>query len=72
MTQTKLKRGACAGRLLDALFALPALLGLSGLALAQVDQASITGVVRDQNNAVVVGATVTVKNERTGEVRTAS
>ncbi|HEY9434256.1 MAG TPA: carboxypeptidase regulatory-like domain-containing protein [Blastocatellia bacterium] len=72
MTQTKLKRGACAGRLLDALFALTALLGLSGLALAQVDQASITGVVRDQNNAVVVGATVTVKNERTGEVRTAS
>jgi hypothetical protein len=72
MTQTEPKRGACAGRLLDALFALAALLGLSGLALAQVDQASITGVVRDQNNAVVASATVTVKNERTGEVRTAS
>lgn len=71
MTQTEPKRGACASRLLHTLFALAALLGLSGLALAQGDQASITGVVRDQNNAVVAGATVTVKNERTGEVRTA-
>jgi hypothetical protein len=42
------------------------------MALAQIDQASITGVVRDQANAVVAGATVTVKNERTGEVRTAN
>ena len=72
MTQTEPKRGACAGRLLGALFALAALLGLSGMALAQVDQARVTGVVRDQANAVVVGATVAIKNERTGEVRTAN
>src|SRR5215468_8895908 len=72
MTQKEPKRGACAGRLLRALFALAALLGLSGMALAQIDQASITGVVRDQANAVVAGATVTIKNERTGEVRTAT
>jgi hypothetical protein len=72
MTQTEPKRGACASRLLGALFALVALLGLSGMALAQIDQASITGVVRDQANAVVAGATVNVKNERTGEVRTAN
>jgi Carboxypeptidase regulatory-like domain len=72
MTQTEPKRGACAGRLLGALFALAALLGLSGMASAQVDQASISGMVRDQANAVVVAATVTVRNERTGEVRTAN
>jgi len=72
MTQTEHKRGACAGRLLNTLFVLAALLGLSGVALAQIDQASISGVVRDQANAIVAGATVTVKNERTGEVRTAN
>src|SRR5262245_12384253 len=72
MTQTEPKRGACAGRLLGALFALATLLGLSGMALAQIDQASISGVVRDQANAVVAGATITIKNERTGEVRTAN
>jgi len=72
MTQTEHKRGACAGRLLNTLFVLVALLGLSGRALAQIDQASISGVIRDQANAVVAGATVTVKNERTGEVRTAN
>src|SRR5215510_11853380 len=72
MTQTEPKRGACAGRLLNTLFVLAALLGLSGMALGQIDQASISGVVRDQASAVVAGATVTVKNERTGEVRTAN
>src|SRR5262245_27748867 len=72
MTQTEHKRGACAGRLLNTLFVLAALLGLSGMALAQIDQASISGVIRDQASAVVAGATVTVKNERTGEVRTAN
>src|SRR5262247_453814 len=72
MTQTEHKRGACAGRLLNTLFVLVALLGLSGRALAQIDQASISGAVRDQANAVVAGATVNVKNERTGEVRTAN
>ncbi len=38
-------------------------------ALAQTDQAGFTGTVRDQSGAFVTGATVTVKNERTGESR---
>ncbi len=72
MTQTERKLGVRASRLLHILFALAALAGLSVEATAQVDQAHVTGVVHDQNNAVVVGATVTVKNERTGDVRTAT
>jgi hypothetical protein len=38
-------------------------------AFAQTDQGRITGTVRDQTKAIVPGATVTVKNERTGEER---
>jgi hypothetical protein len=38
-------------------------------AFAQVDQGRFTGTVRDQTNAFVAGATVKVKNERTGEER---
>ncbi|MFN7946593.1 MAG: TonB-dependent receptor [Blastocatellia bacterium] len=49
---------------------LAALTGLN--ALAQVDQARITGLVKDQTSAVVSGVTVTAKNERTGEERTAT
>ncbi len=45
---------------------------LATIAFAQVDQARIKGVVRDQNNAVVPGATVTIKNDRTGDLRTAT
>ena len=37
---------------------------------AQTDQGRIVGTVRDQANAVVPGATITIKNERTGEERT--
>jgi hypothetical protein len=37
---------------------------------AQNDQGRFTGTVRDQTNAFVAGATVKVKNERTGEERT--
>ena len=44
----------------------------SGLsAIAQTD-ARVIGVVRDQTNAVIPNATVLVKNERTGEERTAT
>src|SRR5262249_781186 len=44
---------------------------LSGLLVtAQVDQARIVGVVRDPSKATISGATVVVKNERTGEQRT--
>jgi hypothetical protein len=44
---------------------------LPAVALAQTDQGRISGTVRDQSNAFVANATVTVKNERTGETRTA-
>jgi hypothetical protein len=44
---------------------------LMGVAIfGQGDQARISGTVRDQSGAVIPGATITVKNERTGEVRT--
>src|SRR5262245_19004637 len=73
MTQAERKRSISfgrVGRLLNILLALTTLVGLPGVMLAQIDQARISGVVHDQNNAVVPGATITVKNERTGEVRT--
>ena len=38
---------------------------------AQTDSGRISGTVRDQSNAFVAGASVTVKNEKTGEVRSA-
>jgi carboxypeptidase family protein len=41
------------------------------LLLAQVDQGRIAGTVRDQSNAFATATPVTVKNERTGEARTA-
>ena len=44
----------------------------SPLAAAQTDTGRIAGVVRDPNGAVVNGAIVTAKNERTGEERTAT
>ncbi len=40
-------------------------------ALAQ-DQARVTGSVRDQANAIIPNATITVKNEKTGEERTST
>src|SRR5438132_4479012 len=36
---------------------------------AQSDTGSITGTVRDQNGAIVPGASITAKNQRTGEER---
>ena len=39
--------------------------------IAQSDSGRIVGIVHDQNKAVVPGAKVTIKNERTGEERTA-
>ncbi len=47
-----------------------ALLGMQFAASAQTEQAHIIGTIRDANNAVVPGAAVTVRNERTGEERT--
>ncbi|HST53504.1 MAG TPA: TonB-dependent receptor [Pyrinomonadaceae bacterium] len=54
------------------LLACAALLLVQSFALAQTDTGRITGTVRDANNAVVPGATVTAKNERTGEQRSAT
>jgi hypothetical protein len=45
---------------------------ISASAFAQTDQGKVTGNVRDQTSAFVSGAAITVKNERTGETRTAS
>ncbi|HWO01275.1 MAG TPA: carboxypeptidase regulatory-like domain-containing protein [Blastocatellia bacterium] len=39
------------------------------MASAQTDRGRISGTVRDQNKAVIQGASVTVKNEGTGEER---
>jgi Carboxypeptidase regulatory-like domain/TonB dependent receptor len=50
-------------------FMLAAQLLLGSLAIAQTDQGRIVGTVRDSNNAVVPGATLTIKNERTAEER---
>src|ERR1700737_431998 len=41
-------------------------------ALAQGDNGKISGTVKDQNGAIVPGATVTATNDRTGEERTAN
>ena len=41
-------------------------------AFAQSATGSLAGFVRDQNGAIVPGATVTAKNQRTGEERTAT
>jgi hypothetical protein len=46
--------------------------GLPRLAFAQNDSGRIAGTVRDQTDAVVGDASVTVKNERTGESRAAT
>jgi len=47
-------------------------LATSSLIHAQTDRGRIGGVVTDANGAVVRGASVVVKNERTGEERTAT
>ena len=47
-------------------------LATSSLIHAQTDHGRIGGVVTDANGAVVRGASVVVKNERTGEERTAT
>jgi len=43
---------------------------LATAAFGQTDQARVAGTVRDQTNAVIQGATITIKNDRTGDQRT--
>src|ERR1700686_306695 len=51
---------------------LAALLLLPVAALAQGDNGKISGTVKDQNGAIVPGASVTVINDRTGDERSAT
>src|SRR6185436_20019823 len=44
----------------------------TSIAFGQTDTGRIVGVVRDPNAAVVAGATVTARNDRTGEERSAT
>ena len=59
-------------RFLIGAFALAAIMVLPVCVLAQADQGRIVGVVADATGGVVPGATVVIKNERTGEERTAT
>ena len=43
---------------------------LPAAVFSQSDQGRVAGTVHDQSKGVIAGATVTVKNERTGETRT--
>lgn len=45
---------------------------LTGTGLAQSDQGRFSATVRDSSNAFVPGASVSLKNERTGETRAAA
>jgi hypothetical protein len=49
-----------------------ALLLVSGAALAQSDTGTLAGMVKDPNGAIVPNASVTAKNQKTGEERTAT
>ena len=51
-------------------FAIVVLFQITGY--AQTDQARIVGTITDANGAVVPGASVVVRNDRTGEERTAT
>jgi hypothetical protein len=61
-----------ASRILLIVIALATLCMLPLSTKAQTDQGRIAGTVTDSNGALVPGATVIVKNERTGEERTAT
>jgi hypothetical protein len=69
MTTVSLRRAYRSFRL-ALIFTLFSQLGFAGAALAQSDQGRIVGTVHDQSGAVVPGANITIKNDRTGETRT--
>ncbi len=68
----KLQPGRLTCSLRFALALLVAFFIAQASAFAQTDTGRITGTVRDANNAVVSGATIVVRNERTNEERTAT
>jgi len=49
---------------------LATMLFTSAAVFGQSDTGSIAGTVKDQNGAIVPGASVTARNQRTGEERT--
>lgn len=59
-------------RTLSLIVALCALALMQTAAMAQASEGRIAGTVTDQNGAIVPGAIVTAKNDRTGEERTAT
>ncbi len=72
MTQKERKRSTHIGRLLSILFALMALLGLTGAALAQAGPTgSLSGTVHDPTGASVSGAKITAVHTETRFSRTA-
>ncbi|MCU1266115.1 MAG: hypothetical protein JWM21_2433 [Acidobacteria bacterium] len=54
------------------LFAFLAILFIPVMALAQAESGQIAGTVTDQNGGLIPGASVVVKNDKTGEERTAT
>src|SRR5262245_7356117 len=63
-------RGAGGRRLPILVLALTALLGAAQSSFAQTDEGRLAGLVTDSSGGVVPGATVTARNERTGDERT--
>jgi hypothetical protein len=59
-------------RFLILMVAITALLLTTAAVFAQTDQGRIIGAVMDANGAIVTGATIVVRNERTGEERSAT
>ncbi len=65
------KRQKCAGAVWSLCSALVCLILVSAQLIAQTNTAVVAGTVLDQSGQVLPSATVTIKNEATGSVRTA-
>ena len=69
---TKLQTGRQLSRPFILTLIFVALLFSQAIAFGQADQGRIAGTVTDPNGAIVPGATVIAKNDKTGEERTAT